>query len=168
MLEGIPQWIQIAVLIAGILGVKKLLEMAYQAYLGKDHSAATIAGIHLSNSASALSDVRDAMELMKAMRIEMESDKAVISALKDDKIEDDRKLARRDGVIEEQRRELKELHEQINKMHEQIGEMQAQDKLKDKEIAELKDRVSAIEAHNEGLLKENLQMKGIQNKGEEK
>lgn len=133
------------------LGGREIVAIGWRHYLGRHKSAAEVEGMHLSNAGALLSDFREAMTQIGQMRREMDRDKNIIAAFKDGKIEDDRKITRRDGIIEEQRKELRALHDEI-------GEMRA--RLKDHEA-----RIRDLEVQNSELLKENLQLKGMNESG---
>jgi NAD dependent epimerase/dehydratase family enzyme len=133
------------------LGVGGVIGVLVKHYLGKAKHDAEIQAIHSSTTSQQLQDLKDAIALVTELRKQMEADRDVIAALKGEKIEDDRKIARRDGVIEEQRREIKELHDEV-------GQLRAK-------CSELEIRVSAMESlerENKELLKENYQLKGGQ------
>ena len=138
----------------GALGVGGAIGILLKHFLGKKKTVAETDAIHSSIASQQLKDLKDAIALVGEMRKQMESDRDVIAALKDEKIEDDRKIARRDGVIEEQRREIKELHDEV-------GQLRAR-------CSELERRIEAMESvdlENKELLKQLYQLKGERESG---
>lgn len=138
---------EIILAIFATLGLREVIGIGWRHYLGKRRSDAETDGIHLSNTGLQLADLREAMALVGRMRREMEQDKQVIAELKDSKIEDDRRLERRAGVIEEQRAELRSLHEEVAELRVRHGDLEK--------------RVETLERENKELMKENLQLKGM-------
>jgi hypothetical protein len=135
----------VAVLVT--LGARELLGVGFSHLLGRRKRDAETESIHLSNTGLGLADLREAMSLVANLRSQMEADKDTIAALKDSKIDDDRKIARRDGIIDEQRKELREVHEEVAELRI---------KLKECEI-----RIDSLERESRELMKENLQLKGM-------
>jgi chromosome segregation ATPase len=155
MIDGIPIIIQIILVVAGAVGIRELMAIGYRHFLGKPRSAAEIEGIHVSNTAAALDEIREMMDLVRKLREEADADKAVIRALKDDRIADRDKLNRAGGVIEEQRQEMRALHQEL-------AEIRVREKDKDDRITVLEKKVKDIERQNEEILRENYQLKGMQ------
>jgi chromosome segregation ATPase len=155
ILEGVPTMVQVLITALVALGMREVVVAGWKHVLSKKKTDAETDGIHLSNAKHDLEirkqeriDFREQMDLVKQLREEMESDKKIIAALKDDKIEDDRKIARRDGIIDEQRKELRGLHDEMAVLRMKQNELER--------------RVEHLERENKELLKENLQLKGME------
>ena len=133
----------------GILGVGSIIGILLRHVLGKPKTTAETHAIHSSIASQQLKDLKDAIELVGHMRVEMDADKNVISSLKQDKIDDDRKIQRRDGIIEEQRREIRELHDEVGQLRAKCVDLE-------RRLTELE----GLDTENIELTKQIFQLKG--------
>lgn len=147
MFEGIPTSVQLVFAALAALGGRELLAVGWKHYLGKTKSDAETDAIHSSITSQQLKDLKEAIALVGQMRTEMEQDKQVISDLKQEKIDDDRRIAGQKAVIDEQRLELRDLHRDM-------AELRINN-------TELERRVGQLEAELREITKENAQLKGM-------
>jgi predicted RNase H-like nuclease (RuvC/YqgF family) len=153
--EGLPPWLSwmgsVALAVVALILGSKLLSTITEQLFGKKKSDAETEGLRLANLNAAIKTVESVQRKSDDQQKKINEQMAVISELKEAKIEDDRKIARRDGVIEEQRLELRSLHTEVAEMRV--------------EIRDLKDRMAAVELENKELVKENAQLKGMNEHG---
>lgn len=154
-LSDIPVTIQIILLIITALGLRELIAAIGGHFLAKKKTDAEVAAIKLANSGKYLVELQEGVLLMESLAKKYDSQLEIISALKEEKLDDNRKIYRRDGVIEEQRLEIKQLHIEVAAL--QVKEKEAQ-----RQIQELEKRMANIELQNSEILKENLQLKAMQ------
>lgn len=147
-------WTEFIIAIGVTLGVRELAGRLISAYFDRRRLALEQDALDLSveenrllveeNRIDFLDKLTDQVERLMA---ESTAHMRTIEDLKASKIEDDRKIARRDGVIEEQRLELQALHNDVAELRIRLKEMER--------------RIDACEAENKELVKENAQLKGM-------
>jgi uncharacterized coiled-coil protein SlyX len=159
--EGMPVVVQIILGIVVALGGRELVVAGWKEWRGKRKANAQLDGLHLSNTGTALDELRDAIVLVGKLRKDMEeqqaameANKAIIAALKDDKIADDREKARKDGVIAEQRQTIKGLYDDIAELR--IKEEKSQGR-----ITALEKQVKILEEQLDRMNQENYQLKAM-------
>lgn len=160
MPEGTPTIVQTLLLISAALVGREGLGFLWKHFLGKRASDAELDGLHLSNADKKMRSLQDAIEAIEKLRGKYEQAAQLIEVLKQDKIADDREKARRDGVITEQRKTIKELYEKIAELT--VRERDSQDR-----ITELEGRVTVLDGELARMNKENLQLKAMVQKHSE-
>jgi chromosome segregation ATPase len=136
-----------ALIIVATLGLRELIALLVNYFLTKSKTDAEIEGIQLTNAGKKITDIDAAVNSVENLRKKIDGYLEVISALKESKIDDDRKIASRDGIIKYQR-------EDLDRLHRESGQAALR-------IDNLEKRVTELERHNKELVDQELQLRAL-------
>jgi hypothetical protein len=130
-MDAVPVWVQIVVAVAAVFGVKEFGLAVFNWATGRKKEAPQILklqgevdAIHLTNEQNRIAHIAEMSGKVTDLLARSETQAEENSQLKGDLARERDRVARREGVIEYQKEEIRDLHESHAQMREQIAVVQ--------------------------------------------
>jgi chromosome segregation ATPase len=128
LMEGVPVWVQVAVALAAVFGVKEFGLAVFNWATGRQKAVPEVRklqgevdAMHLTNEQARLDHIDRMTDRVKELLAQSETQAEVNAQLKSDLGAERLRVARREGVIEYQKEEIRELHESIAQIREEMA-----------------------------------------------